>query len=102
MFPKVIWITITVAMVSCAGMVLREAVFEIIEYPTGAETFLGNVRKYVNPPYSDVGIETFSSPATLLDYPAITLCKKYKYDTGEYVRAVYDNYLFRQFSYLVW
>ncbi len=37
---------------------------------------------------SEVTIETFSLPATSLPYPAITVCKAHKYDTGEYLRAV--------------
>ncbi len=35
---------------------------------------------------------SFSSPATELFYPAISICKRHKYDTGEYLRAVFDNY----------
>ena len=37
-------------------------------------------------------IETFSHPATKLEYPAITVCKKGSYNVDEYVRAVFDNF----------
>ena len=37
-------------------------------------------------------IETFSYPATNLDYPAITVCKMGSYNVDEYVRAVFDNF----------
>ncbi len=33
-----------------------------------------------------VSIETFSLPATDLPFPAVTVCKVNKYDTGEYIR----------------
>ncbi len=39
-----------------------------------------------------MAIVSFSSPATDLPYPAITICKRNKYDTSEYLRAVFDNY----------
>ena len=39
-----------------------------------------------------MSIETFSFPATELAYPAITVCKRQKYDMGEYLRAVFDNF----------
>ena len=37
-------------------------------------------------------ITTFSLPATTLKYPAITICKRYKYDVGEYLRSVFNNF----------
>ncbi len=33
-----------------------------------------------------MAILSFSMPATELKYPAITVCKKHKYDVGQYVR----------------
>ena len=39
-----------------------------------------------------MSIETFSLPATSLAYPAITVCNGYRYDVGEYIRAVYNNF----------
>ena len=42
-----------------------------------------------------VAIETFSHPATDLIYPAITVCNRHKYDVGEYIRAVFDNFELR-------
>ncbi len=42
-----------------------------------------------------VGIETFSFPVTDLHHPAITVCKSDRFDAGEYVRAVYDNFEYR-------
>ena len=41
-----------------------------------------------------VAIETFSTPATELPFPAVTVCRKRKYDVGEYLRAVYNNFEF--------
>ena len=41
---------------------------------------------------SDVTIETFSHPATDLEYPAITVCKMGSYNVDEYVRTVFDNF----------
>ncbi len=37
-------------------------------------------------------IDTMSYPATKLAYPAITVCKEDRYDVGEYIRAVFDNF----------
>ena len=42
----------------------------------------------------EVSIATFSFPATELPFPAITICKEHKFDVGEYVRAVFDNFQF--------
>ena len=42
--------------------------------------------------FSDVTIETFSYPATKLEYPAITVCKMGSYNVDEYVRTVFDNF----------
>ena len=39
-----------------------------------------------------VSIITFSYPATKLNYPAITVCRKIPYNPDEYVRAVFDNF----------
>ncbi len=40
----------------------------------------------------EVAIDTFSLPATSLPFPAITVCKRRKFDVGEYLRAVFDNF----------
>ena len=42
--------------------------------------------------FTDVTIETFSYPATNLEYPAITVCKMGSYNVDEYVRTVFDNF----------
>ena len=39
-----------------------------------------------------VSIITFSYPATKLNYPAITVCRKIPYNPDEYTRAVFDNF----------
>ena len=39
-----------------------------------------------------VTIVTFSHPATKLNYPSITVCRKVPYNPDEYVRAVFDNF----------
>ncbi len=39
-----------------------------------------------------VGIDTFSTPATDLTFPAVTVCRNKKYDVGEYLRAIYNNF----------
>ena len=40
-----------------------------------------------------VTIETFTLPATSVAYPAITICKDgTNFDSGDYVRAVFDNF----------
>ncbi len=41
-----------------------------------------------------MAIQTFSQPASELPYPAITICRRQKFDTGEYLRAVFDNFQF--------
>ncbi len=41
-------------------------------------------------------IDKFSLPATDLPHPAITVCKNGgRYDVGEYLRAVFDNFDYR-------
>ena len=35
-----------------------------------------------------VAIDTFSLPATDLNYPAITICNRNRYDVGEYIRSL--------------
>ena len=40
----------------------------------------------------DVTIETFSYPATKVEYPALTVCKRRSYNVDEYVRSVFDNF----------
>ncbi len=37
-------------------------------------------------------METFSLPVSQLPFPALTICKKRKYDVGEYIRAVFNNF----------
>ena len=37
-------------------------------------------------------LDNFSAAPSDLAMPAITVCKGSKYDVGEYVRAVYDNF----------
>ena len=39
-----------------------------------------------------MSITTFSHPATELNYPAVTVCRKSPYNPDEYVRAVFDNF----------
>ena len=41
---------------------------------------------------SDVTIETFSYPATEVEYPSLTVCKRNGYNVDEYIRAVFDNF----------
>ncbi len=42
----------------------------------------------------EIAIESFSVPATDLPYPALTVCKEQKFDSGEYVRAVFNSFEF--------
>ncbi len=42
--------------------------------------------------YTEVILDNFSSAPTDLAMPAITVCKSSKYDVGEYLRAVFDNF----------
>ena len=44
---------------------------------------------------SQVSINSFSVPITDLPFPAITICKTSDGDPGDYVRAVYNNFLFK-------
>ena len=74
---RLFWIAATVLNFTFAALILRSAISDWIHSPGG----------FV--------ISTFSLPATDLAYPAITtVCKAQKYDIGEYLRAVYDNFEF--------
>ena len=42
-----------------------------------------------------VAIATFAMPATEVPSPAITVCNPSGFDIGEYVRAIYDNFQYR-------
>ncbi len=52
-----------------------------------------SISGWINTP-TEVKIDTFSLPATSLPYPAITFCKRNKFDAGDYLRAVFDNFQF--------
>ena len=39
-------------------------------------------------------IDTFAKPTTDLAFPALTVCRRSKFDAGEYLRAVFDNFEF--------
>ena len=44
---------------------------------------------------------TISRPTTNATYPAITICNPNGFDVGEYIRAVYDNFQYREVITLV-
>ena len=79
---------------ACALMLVRSAVHDWIENPTGKhkvvnlfESFSSHIK------FIEVGIETFSLPVTELTYPAITICKRGKFhDPGTYIRTVFNNF----------
>ena len=72
---RVFWVVIVIAGLWAASCMLFSAITEWIDKPTL------------------VTIDTFTLPATNVTYPAITICKdSTNFDTGDYVRAVFDNF----------
>ena len=72
---RIFWVFIVLAGLCVASEMLYSAITDWIENPT------------------IVTIETFTLPATNVTYPAITICKDgTNYDSGDYVRAVFDNF----------
>ena len=72
---RLFWVVIVIAGLWAASDMLYSAVTDWIDKPT------------------IVTIDTFTLPATNVTYPAITICKDTtNFDSGDYVRAVFDNF----------
>ncbi len=86
---------VSLAGFTCAGLFLWETLVEWSERPVG-KAFI-EVEKleklyFIWFIFKDVSIETFSLPSSDLPFPAVTICKERKYDAGDYIRAVFNNF----------
>ena len=72
---RLLWVCVTLVGFVGAAVILHSSITGWIDSP------------------AEVRIETFSLPATSLPYPAITVCKRNKFDATELVRVVFDNFL---------
>ena len=92
-FERGLWVILTVMGFALASVMLKDAVVEWIQFPTRKIVIITlGYQKHRVIFFSEVTIETFAYPATELEYPAITVCKKGSYNVDEYVRAVFDNF----------
>ena len=72
---RLFWVAVVIAGLYAASDMLYSAVTEWIDKPT------------------ILTIDTMTFPATNVAYPAITICKDpTNFDSGDYVRAVFDNF----------
>ncbi len=85
LFEKAFWVIVTILGFVFAGVILRTAITDWIDNPAG-KSQIARTKIKLNQLFSEVTIATFTLPATTLPYPAVTICKKSKYDVGEYLR----------------
>ena len=74
---KVFWIVIVIIGFTAGAIIVSKAIISWNEKPKKVE------------------ISSFSEPVTKLIYPAITVCKPNAFDSGEYVRAVFNNFQYK-------
>ncbi len=86
---QIFWIAVVLTCFGGASRILYNTVVNWNSYPRGSTilfSHLFKILKYTMPCDLVVNIKTFSFPATNLTFPAITVCKTYKYDVGDYIR----------------
>ncbi len=97
---KIFWVCVVLTGFTCAGLIVDSAIRDWIENPgdTGIETFTmeSNSKLSLHCQIDNTLRISFLQPITEVDYPALTFCNPDGYDTGEYVRTVFNNFAFKE------
>ena len=86
------WIVLTIASLTCAGVIISSAVRDWEENPgvTGIASF-NKVESKVSHNILRLMISYYFQPLTDINFPSLTFCNEYGVDTGEYMRNVFNN-----------
>ena len=91
-FERFAWIVLTIASLTCAGVIISSAVRDWEENPgvTGIASF-NKVESKVSYNLLRLMISYYFQPLTDINFPSLTFCNEYGVDTGEYMRNVFNN-----------
>ena len=87
-YERICWAAVVIAFASYAGFIIAGAIKEWVESPAVTEIKSFSKVEFCLWPF--IQSQLFQ-PVSQVDFPTLTLCNPNGIDTGEYVRAVFNN-----------